>query len=268
MSSRSRESLKQFFREGSLPDENHFADLIDSMLNMSDEGFRKTVHRGFEVYASQGHDALLSFFRDQEPESPAWQVGLNGANDLLHLRGRPASGSDLANADAPPTLALDAARRVGVGTAEPRTALDVAGVVSSDGRRGHVARSQPTPLRANGRWQDLTDELEGCQAFEVMAGAGRPGGGHFALVHAITVNTYNPTLGFLNFLNRRHGIRCTNAWYGRRCDRLQLRWHGSSGRNARYRLQIRSGCDFGADVLVRAHITRLWFDPHMTGEQP
>ena len=266
MTSRSRESLKRYFREGALPDEDHFADLIDSMLNMSDEGFRKTVHYGFEVYASQGHDALLSFFRDQEPESPAWQIGLSGASDLLHVRGRPESGLDLTASDEAPTLALDARRRVGVGTATPRVALDVAGVISSDGRRGHVARSESTPLRADGSWQNLTDELQGCQAFELTAGVGVPRGGRFALVHAIALNTYNPTLGWLNFLNRRRGIRQTNAWYGRRCDRLHLRWEGNSGRNAKYRLQIRSGCDFGPDVVMRAYLTRLWFDPHMTEE--
>ena len=40
---------------------------------------------------------------------------------------------------------------------------------------------------------------------ELTAGVGVPRGGRFALVHAIALNTYNPTLGWLNFLNRRRG---------------------------------------------------------------
>jgi hypothetical protein len=42
MTTRNRDTLKQFFQEGRLPTSDHFGDLIDSMLNMSDEGFRKT----------------------------------------------------------------------------------------------------------------------------------------------------------------------------------------------------------------------------------
>ena len=37
MSSKNRETLKNYFAEGQLPTEAHFADLIDSMLNMTDE---------------------------------------------------------------------------------------------------------------------------------------------------------------------------------------------------------------------------------------
>ncbi|WP_211944299.1 hypothetical protein, partial [Cupriavidus campinensis] len=100
MTSRNRESLKRYFREGALPDEDHFADLIDSMLNMSDEGFRKTVERGFEVYSAAGHDALISFFRDHDPERAAWRFELGGARDALLVRGRaaPADGDMAAQA--------------------------------------------------------------------------------------------------------------------------------------------------------------------------
>ncbi|MFC4480506.1 MULTISPECIES: hypothetical protein [Cupriavidus] len=272
MTSRNRESLKRYFREGALPDEDHFADLIDSMLNMSDEGFRKTVERGFEVYSAAGHDALISFFRDHDPERAAWRFELGGARDALLVRGRaaPADGDMAAQAAEPDPalLCLDPAQRVGIGTAQPRTRLDVAGTVRSEGRQGAFTRAHPVPLRADGHWQDLTDDLEGCQAFEVVAGAGLRGKGRFGLVHAIAMNTYNPTLGLFDFLNRKRGIRSTHGYYSRRCDRLELRWAGTSGRNASYRLQIRTGCDFGPDVLIQAQITQLWTDPHMDGGQP
>lgn len=271
MTSRSRESLKRYFREGALPNEDHFADLIDSMLNMSDEGFRKTVEHGFEVYSPQGHDALLSFFRDQEPESPAWRLELGGAQDPLLVRSRQQVGQQaLLNEGqhAPPALlCLDQAGRIGIGTEAPQATLDVAGVLSSQGRRGAYRREVDSPLLANGEWQDLTDALEGCQAFEIMAGAGHRGQGRFGLLHATALNTYNPTLGLLNLFNRKRGIRCTHGFYSRRCDRLQLRWQGSSGRNASYKLQIRTGCDFGSGVRIQAQLTQLWFDPHMSESQ-
>ncbi|GGY13869.1 hypothetical protein [Paludibacterium paludis] len=272
MTIRNRESLKRHFREGALPRADHFGDLIDSMLNMNDEGFRKSVEQGFEVSAPQGYDALISFFREQDPELPAWRLELGGARDPLLVKSRETpdtagaeGGSDAATAA---RLCLTQDGLVGIGTESPRAQLDVAGVVASHGRRGAPPAGVSLPLLANGRWQDLTGDLAGCQAFEVVAGAGHQGAGRFGLLHAIALNTYNPTLGIFNLFNRKRGIRATHGYYSRRCDRLQLRWFGSSGRNARYRLQIRTGCDFGEGVRIDVHLTQLWFDTHMDGLQP
>jgi hypothetical protein len=264
MTIRNRESLRGYFSDGALPTQEHFADLIDSMLNMSDEGFRKSVERGFEVSAAAGYEALLSFFRDQDPDQPLWSVAFGGAQGQLLIR-NPSENLPEAPSEeaAAPLWCLDPAGRVGIRTAAPQAALDVDGVVRSKGRRGSYARATPKPVPADGDWHDLTDDLEGCQAFEVTAGAGHQGKGRFALMHAVALNTYNPTLGILDFLNRKRGIRSTDAFYARRCDRLQLRWRGSSGRNASYRLQIRTGCDYGRGILIQAHVTQLWFDPHM-----
>lgn len=265
MTLRNRESLRSYFTDGALPTQAHFADLIDSMLNMSDEGFSKSVERGFEISAASGYEALLSFFRDQDPDSPLWTIGLEGALGQLLIRSNPSLAGDEASEPAPPVWSLDPAGRVGIRTSRPGAALDVDGVVRSTGRQGSYARAPAVPVLANGQWQDLTDDLDGCQAFEITAGAGHQGEGHFALIHAVALNTYNPTMGILDFFNRKRGISATHAFYSRRCDRLQLRWQGSHGRNARYRLQARTGCDYGAGIVIRAHVTQLWFDPHMEG---
>jgi len=266
MTIRNRKSLRDYFVEGSLPTQEHFADLIDSMLNMSDEGFHKSVERGFQISAASGYEALLSFYRDQNPDMPLWGIDLSGAQGQLLFRANDEPAPKQGQAP-PPLWCLDPAGRVGVRTADPQAEFDVDGVIRSKGRRGSYARSSTTPLLANGEWQDLTDDLHGCQAFEITAGAGHQGYGRFALVHAVALNTYNPTLGILDFLNRKRTIRGSHAFYARRCDRLQLRWRGSSGRNASYRLQIRSGCDYGKGIVIRANLTQLWFDPHMSEGQ-
>lgn len=257
MTWRNRDTLKSYFGDGQLPTQAHFADLIDSSLNMVEEGFRKTIANGQELYAPVGHHNLLSFYRDQTPQQPLWRVSLDAQQDQLKFQ--PQDGDS-------PLLSLDARQRVGIGTARPQTTLDVRGVIGCQGRRGTLVLPT-TPLRANGQWQDLTGDLEGCQAFEVMAGAGQPGSGHFSLLHATALSAYNPG-GWLGWWRARRGIRKSQAWWGQRCDRLQLRWRGSHGHQAAYRLQIRSGCNFGEQVCIQAHLTQLWFDPHMGQCQP
>lgn len=258
MTSRNRETLKNYFRDGQLPTQEHFHDLIDSMLNMADEGFRKTVAHGEQIYAPVGHDALLSFYRDQMPEQVLWQTGLHAQRDQLLIQSPGLSQQ--------PLLSLDPLQRVGIGTPNPADTLDVTGHVAAQGRRGN--RPLPGPVMATGKWYDLTEELEGCQGFEVVAGVGLPGSGHFSLLHAVALNTYNPGQGLLGWFRRHRGIRITQAWWGRRCDRLQLRWSGSEGRKATYRLQIRTGCNFGDTLRIQVHLSQLWFDPHMARCQP
>ncbi|MHC5924226.1 hypothetical protein ACYT6T_10685, partial [Streptococcus pyogenes] len=76
-------------------------DLIDSMLNMSDEGFRKTADHGFEITSDE---ALLSFYREQNGhDKPVWSINLAGDNNQLLLR----RGDGRAADDPPPVLALD-----------------------------------------------------------------------------------------------------------------------------------------------------------------
>lgn len=268
-----RKTLKEFFREGAQPSESDFAALIDSMLNMSDEGFRKTPENGEEIYASMGHHALLSFYRDQVPDLALWRMRLSptrdqlqffsggqlqpllglAAPDAVHVKDDTSDGEvDLNNVRG----------RVGIGCEDPRDTLEVAGIVASSGRRGrHVTAKR---IAANGEWQDVIGGLQGCQGFEIVAGAGGPHGkGHFGLLHAIALSAFNPSFGLLAWWRRRRGIRQTQAWWGRRCDRLELRWHGGSGRGGSYSLQIRTGCNFGANQIIQVQLTRLWFDPEM-----
>jgi hypothetical protein len=271
-----RKTLQALFRNGALPTEDDFAALIDSTLNMSDEGFRKTPENGIETSAPVGRDALLSFYRDQLPGQALWRLGLSPAKNSLQLTSsdqaqplwaldaplQPRS-SDVASGVGDGEVDLHNRRgRVGIGCAEPRDTLDVAGVIASSGRRGRHATAARIP--ADGQWQDVITGLQGCQGFELVAGAGGPQGkGHYGMLHAIALCAFNPGFGLLAWWRQRRGIRQTQAWWGRRCDRLELRWHGGSGRGETYSLQIRTGCDFGPDQVIQVQLTRLWFDPDM-----
>jgi hypothetical protein len=267
MSERNRATLYNFFADGQRPGGEQFRDLVDSMLNMEDEGFRKTPQHGLHVHAIEGHDALLSFYRHQRPQEPQWALRFSREGDRLQM-GSERGGAAL-TLDAPPAADGGAPQgRVGINQERPVHALHVTGTVCSTGRLG--GRELPAQSRpvADGRWHAVTEPLEGCQAFEVMAGAGRERSGQFALMHAVAMNTFNPDggLGWLDRLRGRKPIRDQHAWYGKRCDRLQLRWAGTGGRGAKYWLELRSRCVYEDPATpIQVQLTQLWFDPLMKG---
>jgi len=265
MASHNRATLRSFFADGQRPTGKQFSDLIDSMLNMVDEGFRKSPERGLEVSAAVQHDALMSFSRDQRPQEPLWSMGFAAQQDRLQFE---RTGADT------PVLTLDTAQdakgqtqaRVGVNVAQPEHALHVGGVVSAQGRVGSLPLPGDQPPMADGEWYDITPPLQGCQAFEVMACAGLEDSGQFALMHATAMNAFNPTSGLFDRLLGRKRIRAQHAWYGKRCDRLELRWNGTSGAHAKYTLQVRSRCIYGdGKVPIRVQMTQLWFHSFAKG---
>lgn len=257
-----RATLRNFFADGQRPTGKHFGCLIDSMLNMVDEGFSKTPQEGLKIASAVTHRALLSFYRDNQQQR-LWSLGFSEEADRLEFTH---------DAAAEPAMALDMHQdddgsvetRVGINTGKPQHALHVEGVVCMQGRTGGMPL--PAAPLADGEWHDLTGELAGCHAFELMAGAGREGTGRFAMVQAVAMNAFNPGGSWLDLLSRRKPIRQQHAWYGKRCDRLQLRWFGEAGRYGKYRLQIRTRCSYGEGVPLQVRLTQLWFDPMMQGD--
>jgi hypothetical protein len=259
MPARNRKTLKDYFKSGSLPSENQFEDLIDSMLNMTDEGFYKTPEQGFKV-AQLPEGKLISFFDNISVEDPIWSIKMdlkNGARKLSFL-----------SKDDSEILTLTPDGKMGVKQNKPDFELDVAGTIAS---RGRIGEKGAKTVHANGCWQDITGALEGCHAFEIMAGVGKPKSGKYALLHAFALKTFNG----------RGKIVYHQAHYGSRCNRLKLRW--KKGPDKTYTLQLKTrsryctgskqersetgGDKAGQDVgvYVKYYTTRLWFDKLMEG---
>jgi hypothetical protein len=254
MTKRRRSTLKHFFRHGALPSADQFGDLIDSTVNQVDDGFDKTPENGIEISSLGAHDSLISFFRSARSQNALWTIGYDQDQDKLLFK-------KLDPSERPRTvLSLSPDGKVGVNRKDPICALDVGGVVRSEGRLGTAPADRAVP--ADGRWHDVTDALTGCHAFEVMAGVGKLKTGRYALMHAIAMNAYNPSGLFFNFLKRKNRIKCHHAYFSDRGNKLQLRW---AGRDREYRLQLRSRCNYGEGIFVRYFLTRLWFDEAMEG---
>ncbi len=272
-----RETLKYHFRDGARPTSQEYEALITSMVNKYDDGFRKSLRDGFVVSAAGTQKALMSFLTS-EGDPPAWRLNFGDENGLELNQGlaselNGAAGDAAAktpqSALAAPSLSLSKHGPVGVNVKTPRYRLDVNGPVRMTGRVGHAMEVETPPI-ANGEWWDVTGVLEGCQALEIMAGVGgKVGKGHYALLHAIALNTYNPRNWFANFLFGRRKIKSHSAFFGRRSDRLRLRWLNVGDR--KYKLQIKTSGGYGKHdgnaYVIRCHVTRLWYDANMDGSR-
>ena len=66
-----RITLKNFFRKGSVPTETNFADLIDSSINIVEDGIGRSIDDGFRIRL---HDA------NPEINAKNWQDFKNTVN--------------------------------------------------------------------------------------------------------------------------------------------------------------------------------------------
>lgn len=247
-----RKTLKGIFKRGEMPSEASFADLIDSTLNIIDEGLNKNPAAGLQL--SQLLDGrLISFYRNTRCEAPNWFMRLDGDDSRLsfsHDAGNETRDVlTLAPIDDTGSAAVELG--VGINNNRPAHALDVTGVVASHGR---IGRKGAQRVAADGQWHPITDVLSGCNAFEVMAGVGgQDSDGKYALMHAIALSTFN---------SKNH-ITYHQAYFKARCNRVELRWRKAGERPFDYRLELRTGCKYGDDVSVAYYLTQLWFDPLM-----
>ncbi|HCS63526.1 MAG TPA: hypothetical protein DIW64_05235 [Cellvibrio sp.] len=248
-----RNALKNKFKKGRMPSEQDFSNLIDSMVNILEEGFDKTSRDGLKISQLMGSGRLLSFYKNIAVESPQWFLELSTSENKLHF-GTPQSPRVLSlysqggGVDGPNNLRV----AVGINKENPQTTLDVDGTIASNGRMGKVG-DMAAP--ADGEWHDITSALTGCEAFEIVAGVGgQDADGKYALVHAIALNTFNG----------KSSINTQDAHFGNKCNRLELRWQSVPEQGQfHFKLQIRAQCSYGKNIWIKYHITRLWFDPLM-----
>ncbi len=241
MAKKNRITLKEYFSSGRLPTQEDFYDLIDSMLNMLDEGFDKTADQGLKISQIGKDGKLMSFYQNIDVLSPIWSIQFQpGSQDLV-----------IGRQEHPEALALRWAQNSEDKDPHWAFVLDVAGTLSSWGRIGQQGTK---PVLADGQWHDITEPLNGCQAFEVMAGVGKKKSGQYAILHAFALNAFD---------SKSH-ITYHQAYYDSRCNRLELRWVG--GLHS-YTLQMRVGCSYEEGINVQYYLTRLWFDPFMEGCQ-
>jgi hypothetical protein len=242
MNLKNRETLKEFFRKGKMPAEGNFEALIDSMVNRIDDGFSKDMEHGLMLSPEGSSKSLISFFRSIEQKNPAWTITIDADDKHRGLSFlEPGQQGGI-------RLFLQEGGNIGIGTIEPNYKLEVNGLV---GMKGRVGTFSSGTIPANGKWQNVIADLNGCHAFEIVARVGEPGKGRYALLYATAASTFGRS---------KSKITKMQAHYGWWWNKLRVRWTGST---FSYGLQLRSRRNYGKDIMIHYHITKLWGDEEM-----
>ncbi len=234
MPKRNRQSLKAAFRQGKRPTELDFENLVDSALNLLDDGLRKDPDAGLMLAPEAGKSAVLSVCRRSGDERALWEVALDEQTGSLSvgLHGRP-------------LLTMNTDGTVTLGNEGGAVAID--GTLYAVSRRGTFAQGE---VPADGRWHNISGELEGCWALEIVAGCGRKNTGRHSLVVATAIHCFGA----------RPRIGKISSHYGVHGHRIRLRWVRNGFACT---LQARTSFNLGDGIMIRYHIARLWDEPFM-----
>ena len=234
-----RQSLKSLFGAGARPKESNFSSLIDSMVNKIDDGISKNEEDGL-ILSPEGKTSnrVISFYENIEDTLPQWAIELDQEETKSLSIVAPISKKETTTA-----ISFQKSGSVGIGTKNPKTTLEVSGVLGSSMR---VGTYKIGTVPANGQWQDIVTDLDGCIAFEVMAQVGKEKAGRYALLHAHALSTFGKS---------HHKIRKTQAHYGWFWNKIAIRFTGTT---YNYKLQLKTRSDYGHGHTIRFHISKLW----------
>lgn len=237
MSIVSRNELKKSFSSGSTPTQDDFFNFIDSVIHKKEDGLFSDEH-GLRILPTGSSKKVISFFNTVNLNSPIWSLEYVARSQTLY-------DLNFVNNEGKSLFFANIDGNIGIGTENPNTKLDVAGNISSYGRRGSYKQGE---VPGDGKWHPIVPMLNKCQAFEIIAKINKPGKGLHAITHAIALNTFN---------GQGKEINHTYAYYGGRRDRIKFRWVGT---DFNYSLEAKTCRDYGEGFNIKFYITNLWWD--------
>lgn len=258
-----RKGLSDLFKNGNIPTENDFEKLINSTLNLNEDGFSKNPEEGFVIKPEENFDNLLTFYKHKNDINPFFSVAKDesgaGAIKIVPYSGQTTS-NHFQNKDQQ-QFYFHADGAMGIGQpSEENSKLSVNGFVSMQGRIGNcMAGSVP----ADGKWHQVmsgndfnsdVNSFDGCQALEIIARVSRPDSSKHAILHAIATSAFGGKRSY-------HRIKKTSAYFGFFWNQIRIKWVGGGANN--FWLEIKTASNYCYDGIIPQidyRITKLWDD--------
>ena len=250
MAKRNRNTLTNIFLRGNISGQN-YADLIESTVNILDDGIDFDEDNGLKITAKGPSQKLISFYESIGERTPAFSISLNPNNQ---------QGLNISEGRSDSRLFIQQGGKIGLGTTQPSYRLDVKGMVAMEGRVGNFASGF---VAADGDWHTIKEGLHGCMGFEVMAHINDEKDQRFALTHAILLMSS----GKRGTKIRSNMVRAGSRWFwGKFWNKILFRWkldkEASSPDNLRYILQVKTrthyGMDGGQPKQIFYRMMRIW----------
>ena len=246
-----RDVLRSRFKDKNVTAESYNS-LIDSMINIHDDGIEKDSSDGLRLTTSGSSKKLMTFVDSAKNVNLRWKIEINPSQ-----REKGLSFSVDNNPDS--VLFLQEDGKIGIGTAQPQQKLDVRGIVSMEGRMGGLVGS----VDANGSFQTILKDVEPGSAFEVIAQIHDDIDGRYALTYGILLITRGKDGGKAHYIENR----ASSKWFwGKAMNDIIFHFepgNSYSGGEEKYLLQVktRSHYDLGANRKPKKifyRITKLW----------
>jgi len=240
----SRDQLKEYFSNGKIPSQVHYAELINSMVHKTEDGFSKDKDNGLKLYNFKTYKSLVSFYSDVNDLDPFYQIAKDDINPNS-IKFQPFDDKAQSGKD-DRSVYFHVNGNLGVGKLPADNyKIDINGFAGMQGRIGTYLNGL---VPADGKWHNIIEGLDNCHAYEIVARAGKKGSGKFSIMHAIAISAYGRSGG---------KIRKTSSCFGFFWNKLNLRWKGTTHN---YSLQMRTNINYGRDVNAHFTVTKLWDD--------
>ncbi|GLR16713.1 hypothetical protein [Portibacter lacus] len=252
MAQHTRSELYKIYKGGF--HDKAFEHLVDSALNIKDDGLGINPEQGLVLTAKGPSKKLASFYqRISDKSTPLWSISLDnerGGKGLNFLEGDTSR------------LFIKEGGRVGINTENPNYQLDVNGLIAVKGIVGAYASGKAL---ADSKWHTMAKmtNLDGCQAYEIIAHIVDEKDKRFGL----TIGTVLMTYGKRGYKTKVISVESANRWlFGRFWNKIKFRWIiddlNTEPGKLKYMCQIKTkghyGMKDGQPKEIFYRIKRIW----------
>ena len=227
MGIKNRETLKNYFKKGGFATEKQFIDLIESSMNVIDDGITIKPKTGLKINPLGESSKLISFFKKNSQKKAEFSLDIDNVSEGLSFQGE----KDVS------LIKIKKDGNIGINCVEPDFQLEVDGTIGMKSRVGVFNKGS---VPADGKWHSILTKLDGISAFEITAVAkGKINTGHYCVSHAIALSTFGGR-------GSKSKIKNTTAYYGGYFDKIVYKW---SGNLHDYGLMAKTRRDYGENPL-------------------